>query len=320
MVSKAMNAKNLILFTLVCAFAFFLTSYGETGFSLDQELIWQLRLPKVLACLLAGGLLASSGLLMQVFFQNPLAGPDILGISSGASLFVAFWIMASVGFSQYAIELGMGLMSLLGAFLVFALLIFFSRKNSNKVSLIIVGLLISAFASSGISVLISSSPAVQVKNYLMWTMGSFRNVTISDIPTFLTLSIISFIPVLFLTKNLNQLLLSENYARSMGVDIKRMRRILILVVTIQISLVTLYCGPIGFIGVIGPHLARQLQRTSKLNVLIVTVFLVGVLLAFLAESTIVFFPTWSISINSVLGMIGAPIIILYLYRQKEWAL
>lgn len=315
-----MNLKNILLALLVALFTVFLLIYGETGFNLDLNLIWQLRLPKVAVCFFAGGMLAIAGLLMQIFFQNPLAGPDILGVSSGSSLFVASWMMASVGFSPVIMDWGMSAMSFLGAMSVFLILIFFVHKNMSRVSLIIVGLLISSFASSGISILVSISQALQLKNYLVWSMGSFRNVTSPELPRFMFLSLISTLPVLFFIKSLNQFLLSENYAKSMGVNVKRMRMVFVSVAALQVSVVTLFCGPIGFIGIISPHLARQLLKRSQLNVLLPAVFFIGAILAFLAETVIVLTPSWSISVNAILGLIGAPVIVLYLYRQREWSL
>ena len=313
-----MNKKKVILLILVILFIIFLLVFGETGFNLDIQLITQLRLPKVVVCLFAGGMLAIAGLLMQIFFQNPLAGPDILGISSGSSLFVAFWMMTSVGLSQTVMEWGMSAMSFIGAVTVFMLLIFLLHKNMSRVSLIIVGLLISSFTSSGISILVNMSQALQVKNYLMWSMGSFRNVTSSELPRFVLLSLASTLPVLFLLKPLNQFLLSENYAKSMGVDIKKMKIIFVSLAAFQISIVTMFCGPIGFVGIISPHLARTFIKRSQLKVLVPVVFLIGSLLAFFTEVVLVFFPTQSISVNAILGIIGAPVIILYLYRQREW--
>lgn len=315
-----MNFKNIILIVLVILLAFFLLIYGESGFNFDVNLIAQLRFPKVIVCVFAGGMLAVAGLLMQIFFQNPLAGPDILGVSSGSSLFVAFWIMAGAGFSQTIMNWGMSVMSFLGAISVFLILIFFVHKNMSRVSLIIVGLLISSFASSGISILVNMGQALQLKNYLVWSMGSFRNITNPEIPRFLFLSLLSLIPVVFFLKSLNQFLLSENYAKSMGVNVKRMRLVFISLSAFQISVVTLFCGPVGFIGIISPHLARQLLKRSQLNILLPAVFFIGALLALVAETVLVFTPSLSISVNAILGLIGAPVIVLYLYRQREWSL
>jgi iron complex transport system permease protein len=313
-----MNGKNYFLAFLVILFMFFLLAFGETGFNLDSTLVSQLRLPKVVVCLFAGGMLAVAGLLMQIFFQNPLAGPDILGVSSGSSLFVAFWMMAAINAPQVIMDWGMSVMSFLGAVSVFLILVFFVHKNMSRISLVIVGLLISSFASSGISVLVNMSQALQLKNYLMWSMGSFRNVASPDLLRFIAISLASTLPVLFFSKSLNQFLLSENYAKSMGVNVKKMRMIFVSFAALQISIVTMFCGPIGFIGIISPHLARAYIKRSQLNVLLPAAFLIGSLLAFFAEFVMVLAPTQSISINAVLGLIGAPVIVFYLYRQREW--
>lgn len=315
-----MNKKNILLGLIVILFALFLLSYGESGFGFDKNILLELRVPKVVVCIFAGGMLALAGLLMQIFFQNPLAGPDILGISSGASLFVAFWMMAAVGVSEKVMNWGMSAMSFFGAISVFLLLLFFVHKNMSRVSLIITGLLISSFASSGISILVNMSQALQLKNYLSWSMGSFRGVTSLELPRFVFLSLISVLPVFFFTKSLNQFLLSENYAKSMGVNVKKMKIIFITLSALSISVVTLFCGPIGFIGIISPHLARQIVKRSQLSTLVWAVFCTGAILALFTETLLVFTPTLSLSVNSILGLIGAPVIVLYLYRQKEWSL
>lgn len=313
-----MNLKNFLLGFVAVFLIAFLLVYGETGFNLNSTLITQIRLPKVVVCLFAGGILAIAGLLMQVFFQNPLAGPDILGVSSGSSLFVAFWMMASAGLSQTVMDWGMSAMSFLGAIVVFLILIFFIHRNMSRVSLIIVGLLISSFASSGISILVNMSQELQLKSYLMWSMGSFRNVTTSELPRFIFLSLLSTLPVLFFAKSLNQFLLSENYAKSMGVNVKRLRVVFVSLAALQISIVTSFCGPVGFVGIISPHLARNLLKRSQLNVLLPAVFFIGAILAFFAEVVLVLTPASSISVNAILGLIGAPVIVFYLYRQREF--
>lgn len=313
-----MNFKNFLLGFVAVFLIAFLLIYGETGFNLNSTLITQIRLPKIIVCLFAGGILAIAGLLMQIFFQNPLAGPDILGVSSGSSLFVAFWMMASAGLSQTVMDWGMSAMSFLGAIVVFLILIFFIHRNMSRVSLIIVGLLISSFASSGISILVNMSQELQLKSYLMWSMGSFRNVTTSELPRFIFLSLVSTLPVLFFAKSLNQFLLSENYAKSMGVNVKRMRVVFVGLAALQISIVTSFCGPVGFVGIISPHLARNLLKRSQLNVLLPAVFFIGAILAFLAEVVLVLTPASSISVNAILGLIGAPVIVFYLYRQREF--
>lgn len=315
-----MKYKYASLIIPVILLAIALLFIGESGLSNNVVLMNEIRLPKVIACLFAGGLLAVSGLLMQIFFQNPLAGPDILGVSSGSSLFVAFWMMAGAGLSPKLQDLGMNVMSFAGALSVFLLLLFFLKRNVSRVSLIIIGLLISSFAASGISLLVSVSQALQLKNFLVWGMGSFRNITQTELPKFIVLSLISILPVWFFAKPLNQFLLSENYAKSVGINIKQMRMVFVTIAALQISVVTLFCGPIGFIGIISPHMARSYLKRAQLIHLLPAVFLVGSFLALFTELILVLTPTLSISVNAILGLIGAPIIVFFLYRGRSLSL
>jgi iron complex transport system permease protein len=296
----------------------FLLCYGEAGFIFNQTIFWQLRLPKVAVALCSGGVLATAGLLMQLFFQNPLAGPDILGVSAGSSLFVALWIMGASFFPSYVYQIGANVFSLAGAFAVFGILLFFLHKQFNRFSLLIVGLLISTFASSCISFLMNLSNSLQVKNYLIWTLGSFRNVTIEEIPTFLIMTTVSVVPLVFLPKALNQFQLGEKYAQTMGVNVLKLKKILVTICAFSISTVTLFCGPIGFIGIIAPHLARLYLKSSNMNIVLPTTFLLGSAIALAAEAILVLTPAWSLSVNTILGFVGAPIVIMYLYHQRTW--
>ena len=312
-----MSLKNIFLLVMTLLMASFLLFYGEVGFTSNSVLLWEIRLPKILSCFFAGGMLATAGLLMQIFFQNPLAGPDILGVSSGSSLFVAVWMLIGSALNPIIQSLGLSAMSFLGAMVVFALLLFLIHKNVSRVSLIIIGLLISSFASSCISLLVSLSTAGSLKNFLLWSMGSFRNLTTVDLGQFLILSIMSLVPLIFLKKPLNQFLLSEHYAQSMGVDIKKMKYIFVTIAALQISVVTHFCGPVGFIGIISPHLARHFHKRSNLNQLLPASFLVGALLAFLAETILVLLPESLISVNAILGIIGAPLIVYFIAHQRD---
>lgn len=310
------NFKLLFLILFVVMLALFLLCYGEAGFIFNPAIFWQVRLPKVLVALFASGILAIAGLLMQIFFQNPLAGPDILGVSSGSSLFVALWIMGSGFFPPYLYNVGANIFSLAGALSVFGVLLFFLHKQFSRFSLLIVGLLISTFSSSCISFLMNVSEGLQIKNYLVWTLGSFRNVTIDQLPYFLIISLLTIIPLMFLPKTLNQIQLGENYAKSMGVNIFATKKILITICAFSISTVTLFCGPVGFIGIIAPHLSRFYLKTSNMRFLLPASFLLGSILGLAAESLLVLVPSWSLSINTILGFFGAPVVIFYLYRQR----
>jgi iron complex transport system permease protein len=313
------NFKVFFLVILILIASLFLLCFGEAGFLYNEIIFWQLRFPKVVVALFSGGILASAGLLMQVFFQNPLAGPDILGVSAGSSLFVALWIMGAGFLPSSMYQAGANFFSLIGALSVFGVLLFFLHKKFNRFSLLIVGLLISTFASSCISFLINLSSNLQIKNYLIWTLGSFRNVTIEELPYFLVMVTFSIVPLFFLSKALNQFQLGEHYAQTMGLDIIKVKKILVTICAFSISTVTLFCGPVGFIGIIAPHLARFYMRSSNMNYLLPATFLFGSVLALFAESLLVVVPAWSLSVNTILGFFGAPVVIIYLYRQRSWA-
>lgn len=304
----------LITILLVCI----LFAYGDAGFTLDNEVVlWQLRYPKIIVGLLAGGMLASAGLLLQVFFQNSLAGPDLLGINAGSCLGVAIAIMGARFIPPALVEVSLPAMAMLGALAVFLLLGFLVQKNISRISLLIMGLLIASFASSFISILVNMTPSLQVKNFLVWSMGSFQGLTVTDLPLFYALSFLGIFAMMILPKKLNQYIIGENYAKSMGVNVRAFKIILILVCSYLVAVVTAYCGPIGFIGIIAPHMARTFIKRSDIRFIMPAVFLVGSILALFTELVLVFTSTYSLSTNSILGLIGAPVIALYLFKERR---
>ena len=305
-----------LMITLVLSAILF--AYGEAGFNMsDEVLLWQLRFPKIVVAFLAGGLLASSGLLLQVFFQNPLAGPDLLGINAGASLGVALFIMASGFLPESFIMIGQPLMAMVGAVAVFMLLVFLVHKNLSRISLLILGLLIASFTSSFISVLVNMTPSLQVKNFLMWSMGSFQGLTLEDLPLFIGLSFVGIALLFTLPKKLNQFIVGEQYAKSMGMNVKSFKITLIIVCSLLVAVVTAFCGPIGFIGIIAPHIARAFTKRSDIRFVMPVVFLVGSALALFTELVLIFTSQYSLATNSILGLIGAPVIALYLYKERR---
>ena len=186
----------LITILLVCI----LFAYGDAGFTLDNEVVlWQLRYPKIIVGLLAGGMLASAGLLLQVFFQNPLAGPDLLGINAGSCLGVAIAIMGARFIPPALVEVSLPAMAMLGALAVFLLLGFLVQKNISRISLLIMGLLIASFASSFISILVNMTPSLQVKNFLVWSMGSFQGLTVTELPLFYALSFLGILAMMIMS-------------------------------------------------------------------------------------------------------------------------
>ncbi len=309
------------LMLMLCLVLFF---YGETGFTYQDEIVlWQLRFPKIVVALLAGGLLGATGLILQIFFQNPLAGPDLLGINSGASLGVALSIMGASFFPQLSLPALTPIMAMAGAMSVFFLLNLMVRKNIGQVTILILGLLIASFTSSLISILINLSSAMQVKNYLVWSMGTFQAVTSQQISLMVGLSFLPILALFFLTKTLNLMAFGDDYASSMGLPVRRSKMMLMLLASFIIGLVTVYCGPIGFIGIIAPHLARSLIKNSDARVVLPLSFMIGSCLALLTELILVFSGAYalsaSLSTNAMLGIIGAPVIAVYLLKSRKLA-
>lgn len=306
------------LFSLTVMLACFLFFYGDIGFTMSNEVVlWQLRFPKIVVAFFAGGLLAASGLLLQVFFHNPLAGPDLLGINAGASLGVAIAIMGSSLMPASLATISLPIMAMVGALAVFFLLAFLVQKNFSRISLLILGLLIASFTSSIISVLVNMTPSLQVKNFLMWSMGSFQAVPYEDIPLLVLLAVAGSLCLAFLPKKLNQFIIGENYAKSMGVNVAMFKLLLILVCSFLVAVVTAFCGPVGFIGIIAPHIARSFIKRSDIRLVMPAVFLVGSSLALSTEIILIFTSEYSLATNSILGLIGAPVIALYLYRERR---
>jgi iron complex transport system permease protein len=311
----------LIIFSFLSVTALltcFLFFYGDIGFTTtDQTILWQIRFPKIIVAFFAGGLLASAGLLLQVFFQNPLAGPDILGINAGACLGVAIAIMGGAYFPQSIAKISLPVMAMLGALSVFFLLAFLVQKNLSRISLLILGLLIASFTSSFISVLVNMSSSLQVKNFLLWSMGSFQGVTLEDVPMMAILGFAGIIMLAFLPKRLNQFIIGENYAKSMGVNVASFKLTLILICSFLVAVVTAFCGPVGFIGIIAPHITRSFIKRSDIRWVMPAVFLVGSSLALFTELILIFTNQYSLATNSILGLIGAPIIAVYLYKERR---
>lgn len=308
----------LFFLAIILLLGIFLFFYGDLGFTTTNKIVlWELRFPKIVVAFFAGGLLAAAGLLLQIFFQNPLAGPDVLGINSGASLGVAFYIMAATSQSFFVKYLNPILMAVLGSLGVFLTLTFFIQKKTNQIGLLILGLLLSSFISSFISVLINMTPSLQVKNFLMWSQGSFQGVSSQEIPFFLLLSFCATTILIFLPKKLNQLMLGEEYAKSMGMKVHSFKLILICTCSFLVALITSYCGPIGFIGIISPHVARSFLRCSDAKWILPATFLAGSFFALFSEGILIFFSQYFLTTNSILGLIGAPLIALYLYQGSK---
>jgi len=285
---------------------------GKTSW---RYIVLESRLPQMVAAILCGGSLAVSGLLLQTAFRNPLAGPSVFGINSGASLGVALVMLLWGGSLSTGLVSLTGFMAVLvGAFLgamaVMAVILFFSALVKDNVMLLIVGIMVGYIASSSISLLNFFATDEGVRSYMMWGMGSFANVSLAQLPLFATSTIVGLTGALLLIKPLNILLLGDRYAQSLGVNIRRVRNTLLLVTGLLTAVATAYCGPVAFIGLAVPHVVRMLLTTDDHRILIPATILCGMIVA-LVCNLICILPgsRGIIPLSAVTPIIGAPIII-----------
>ncbi len=279
------------------------------------------RLPKAVTAILVGSGLSISGLLMQTLFKNPLAGPFVLGISSGSSLGVAFLILGAnlFGFSVLALNnFSLAIASGIGAFLVLLAVLIASKNIRNTASILIIGLMFGSITSATISILAYFSSAEQLQQFMFWSFGSLGNLTWNELGLFFGFYLLGISLLLFVFKPLNALLLGENYAKSMGINIKKTRIIIILITAILTGIITAFSGPIAFVGLAVPHLAKMIFKTSNHKILIPVSFLIGSIVMLLSD-TIAQVPrsAYTLPINAITTIFGAPIVIWLLIRKKQ---
>ncbi|PCI92854.1 MAG: iron ABC transporter [Flavobacteriales bacterium] len=291
-----------------------------------QIIILQSRLPKAIAAVLCGGALSVCGLQMQTLFRNPLAGPYILGISSGAGLGVAIFIMglSFLGFSTSNLGLsansGIIIASILGSFGVLAILLSIISKLKDIMTVLILGIMIGSVITAIIGIIQYFSYDAQLKSFIMWTMGNLSSITNSQISLLAPIVIAGLLLSFAASKNLNAYLLGEDHAKSLGVNIKKSRIIIILITSILTGSITAYCGPIGFVGIVIPHLARMISNSSDHRILIPLSILLGINVLLIAD-IISQLPglEQSLPINSITSIIGVPFIIWIILKNKKIA-
>ncbi len=285
-----------------------------------HAILWEFRLPKAMTCILAGASLACSGLLMQTLFRNPLAGPDVLGLSSGASLAVGVVILAgrNLFHSTVSNSFVISFAASIGSCMVLLLMLLVARRIRDSVSLLIIGLMLAAATSSLMSVLQFMSTADDLQSYFMWTMGSVGTTSWNE----LLMLFIAFIVGGFLSfsqlKSLNGWLLGENYARSLGIQLERARLIIVVASGILTGAVTAFCGPIAFVGLAVPHLVRLLMPTSNHKILLPLCLLGGAILLLFCDIVLQqISETQSLPLNAITSLIGAPLVIWQVMKMKK---
>lgn len=282
-------------------------------------IIIELRLPRAVMAIFTGAGLAIAGLLMQTLFRNPLAGPFVLGISSGAGLGVAIAIMASTALGIKSLSgLNMITASIAGSTAVLLLIILMSLRIKDTMGLLIVGLMVGSLSSAVVGILSYFSTNDELKRYVFWSLGSLGAVSWDDLLVLSLLFLISIFLLILIIKPLNALLLGERYAISLGINIPKTRWIIIIITSILAGSITAFAGPIAFIGLAVPHLCRLVLPTINHKILIPTAIMMGaILLLFCDIVSQLPFSDLSLPINAVTSLLGAPIIIWLIMRKRN---
>jgi len=290
-----------------------------------QNIVLKSRFPQAVTALVAGAGLSVAGLQMQTVFRNPLAGPSVLGVSSGASLGVAFVVLLSGRIGGIALsslgymgEVAMTVAAIIGALAVMLLIVYVSQKVKGNVTLLIIGVMIGYVATAIIGVLKFFSAEEDVRAYVVWGLGSFSRVSGGQVSTFAIIMAV-LLPLSFLlVKTLNLLLLGDGYARNLGLNVRRSRMSVIACAGVLVAIVTAYCGPISFLGLAVPHLCRGIFRSSDHRILMPASLLAGSSLALLCN-LIARLPGFegALPVNSVTALIGAPVVAAVLFRRRK---
>ena len=287
-----------------------------------RYIVLENRLPQAITALLCGASLAASGLLLQTAFRNPLADPSIFGISSGAGVGVALVMLLlggslSLGSLQLTGFVAVIMAAFVGAMAVTTVIFFFSTMVRNSVMLLIIGIMTGYLASSAITLLNFFATDEGVKSYMVWGMGSFGGITMSHLPIFATATLAGLFGALLLIKPLNALMLGDRYAENLGISIRRTRNWLLIITGVLTAVTTAFCGPIAFIGLAVPHIARLIFRTDDHRLLLPATMLCGAAIALLCNA-ICYLPGESgiIPLGAVTPLMGAPVIIYIIVKGK----
>ena len=298
------------------------------GADLSQEtwkhILFNYRIPKSITAIVAGSGLSLAGLLMQTLFRNPMAGPSVLGITSGAGLGVALLVMGTGLFGGFAIDglnlnIGIIIAAILGAFLVLLGILLLSYRIKNTLSILIIGLMLGALTTSIVSIMAYFSKAEELQQYMFWGFGSLGHLTKNELLLLSVIVVLGMASVIPFLKPLNALLLGENYAQNMGVNLKHLKNYILIITGVITGIITAFVGPIAFIGLAVPHIARLVFNTSNHKILVPTVVILGAIVLLICDS-IAQLPLSEkvIPINAVTSLFGAPLVIWLLIRNKNY--
>jgi iron complex transport system permease protein len=296
-------------------------SLSDINEETSSVIFYQIRIPKTFTALCAGSALALCGMLMQTLFRNPLAGPYVLGVSSGAGLFVAiaFILVNATGLGgNYLVgKTLVSAFSIAGALLVTVLILFVSKKTKNNITVLLVGIMLSQVlgAFQGLIEFIASPESL--KSFVIWGMGSVSGTSGNDLFILMPVCILVFASCFFLAKPLNAILLSESYAQNLGVNVNQLRTIVIIMTAILTGLITAFCGPIAFVGLSVPIASRLLFRTaSQLHQMIYNILLGGIILLLCDTICQMLSNSFALPINTVTTLVGSPFVIYLLFKSK----
>ncbi|NAY90623.1 iron chelate uptake ABC transporter family permease subunit [Muricauda sp. JGD-17] len=288
-----------------------------------QYIIWNYRVPKAFTSILVGGGLSLSGLLMQTLFRNPLAGPFVLGISSGASLGAALLLMGVSmlsGWTSFTLfsDISLAIAASVGSFLVLLVVLMVAQRVKDTMALLIIGLMFGSITSAIVSVLAYFSTAENLQRFIFWSFGSVGNLSSQQVVLLFGIVVLGTVLSIASIKPLNAYLLGEHYAQSLGVSLKKSKIVIIVATGLLAGGVTAFAGPIAFIGLAVPHLTRQIFDTMEHRILIPAVFLYGAILMLLCD-TVAQLPNSAhlLPINAITSLVGAPVVIWLLVRKRK---
>lgn len=287
----------------------------STESAIIDRIFFYLRLPKMLTAILAGVALSVSGMMMQTLFRNPLAGPYILGVSSGACLGVAIATLIGAQLTIHLATSAIASAAIIGSTAVLIMMLPVARKVKDNVSLLIIGMMFGAVAGALVNVLQNISNPDSLKVFITWTLGSLSNVGWGELAVLSAIILVGIIIVITMMKPLNGLLLGETYAQGLGINVQRVRTWIVVATGLLAGAVTAFCGPIAFVGVAVPHIARGLMRTSNHRIIIPASALIGANLL-LACDIICSLSTYPLPISTMSALFGAPIIIGIILKNK----
>jgi iron complex transport system permease protein len=298
-------------------FAYWFASESER--EIQFKLLNVFRIPEIVMAIVSGTALAVCGLLLQTFLNNPLAGPSILGLTSGSNLLVAIAIMGGGFFSIELSSFGITFSAALGAFLFGLIIVFVAMRIKSTVSLLLIGLMLGTFVSAVTSLIITQADASNVKRFSLWSFGTLKQVSLEQLPFILIVFVVGLIAAFLLTKPLNAFVLGEQNAVLLGVSITRFRWQLLLVVSLLTGLVTAFCGPIAFVGLIVPNCVKLFAKTANHKHLVIMTAIAGALFMLLCVIIVrLLEPVIVLPINTLTSLLGAPIVLILLIKKVRY--